>query len=255
MPDRESVGPRVLDPPFEDADWERARFEVAGDHRAQLLADEADAQDVGLERLPGAREERVVGAGTLGQGPAPVGQDVPVAGSTGPLRSPSRVVAPADEDREAVRRDRLERVLADLEMPSGEVAPMRPPDAAGPQPADRDAAPRTVIDHRGRHLRPAGVGAGQADRPTPCDVGDPRGRSVGHGSLLDAGDDDAAHECPLGEEEDHDRHRDRHDRAGLDQRDSGRRRARRTAGRRASGATGRDCRRRRRGRRKNSFQP
>ena len=87
-PDRQRVRARVLDPPLEDPDRQGARLEVAGDDRAELLADEADAERARLERLPRPREQRVVRAAALGQRPAPVGQRRPVAASTGP--SPCR---------------------------------------------------------------------------------------------------------------------------------------------------------------------
>ena len=54
----------------------RAPIEVAGDDRRELLAGEAhrDAEAVGLERLPGPREQRVIRAATHRQIPAPGGQ-------------------------------------------------------------------------------------------------------------------------------------------------------------------------------------
>ena len=39
-------------------------------------------------------------------------------------------------------------------MPAREIAAMGPPDRSGPEPADRDAAPRTVVDHRQLDARP-----------------------------------------------------------------------------------------------------
>ena len=80
---------RVLDPPLERPDRQRARGEVAGDDRAELLADEPDPEDVGLERLPGPREQGVVRPAAHGQGPAPLGQRLrPERGEDRGLPSP-----------------------------------------------------------------------------------------------------------------------------------------------------------------------
>ena len=54
----------------------------------------------------------------------------------------------ADEHREAVRGDRLEAVLADLEVPARGVATERPPDAPRAEAADRDPGPLAVVEHR-----------------------------------------------------------------------------------------------------------
>ena len=104
-PDRQRVGPRVLDPPLEHPDGQGAPLEVAGDDRRQLLADEAHAEDVGLERLPGPREQRVVRPAADRQGPAPRRQlGRPERGQDGRRRDAVRA---ADEQREAVGRDGL----------------------------------------------------------------------------------------------------------------------------------------------------
>ena len=175
-PDGQRVRSRVLHPPLEGADRQGARFEIAADDGAQLLADEADPEHVRLEGLPGAREEGVVGAGALGQGPAPGGQgrrperreDGRLAGFTGA----------ADEDRESVGRDGPERMLADLEVPAGGVAAMGAPDAPGAEAADRHAGPRPVVDHPGGHVGMTDVGTGLTHRPAPGDRRDPRRRVV-----------------------------------------------------------------------------
>jgi hypothetical protein len=62
QPHRACLRGGVLDPPLERAERERARLEVAADDRAELLADDPDAEIVRLERLPGPREQGVVRA-------------------------------------------------------------------------------------------------------------------------------------------------------------------------------------------------
>ena len=178
-PDGQRVRTRVLDPPLEDADRKRARVEVAGDDRAELLADEAHAKGVRLERLPGARKECVVRAGALGERPAP-GRQRLGAERGQDSRRPVAARTP-DEDGEAIGRHGREGVLADLEVPAREVATVRPPDAPRAETADRDPGIGAVVDHRQVDARVAGLGAGQAHRTLPGDARDLRpGPLVGH---------------------------------------------------------------------------
>ena len=74
IPTVSGSGPGFSDPPLEDADRQGAGLEVPGDDRAQLLADEADAKDVGLEGLPCPREQGVIRPAAYRQRPAPVRQ-------------------------------------------------------------------------------------------------------------------------------------------------------------------------------------
>ena len=186
----------------------------------ELLADEADAEDAR------ARTSATPAGTARGTCRRPRAASSPRRAATSG-RSVDRTVAgpaaarPPDEDREAVRGDRREAVPPDLEMPAREVAAVRPPDAPRPEPADRDPGPRAVVDHRQVDPRMAGLGAGQAHRPAPGDGRDVRpGRP--RASLVDPGHDDAAHERPLGQEEDDDRHGHRHQRGRLDERRLGR---------------------------------
>ncbi len=181
--DRDGLRPRVGDPPLEHPDRKRAALEVAGDHRRQLLADEPHADHVGLEGLPRPREQRVVRAAADRQVPTPPLQRV-AGRSDGEHGRPGRAIGTADEQREAVGHDRLEPVMADIEVPAREVATERPPDAAGAQPSDGDPGPFAVVDHRHVDPWPSDVGARLADRSSPGDVRDDRpvdGRAIGLG--------------------------------------------------------------------------
>ncbi len=60
--DRSWLGGAVLDPPIEGADRQRTGHEIAPDHRAELLADDANAELARLEGLPGPWKQRVVRA-------------------------------------------------------------------------------------------------------------------------------------------------------------------------------------------------
>ena len=169
------LGPRVLDPPLEDADGQRAPLEVAGDHRRQLLADEAHPDHLGLECLPRPREQRVVRPAAHRQVPAP-GREHIVRRSKGGQdgRPPCR---PVHRRTARTRRPRPARTVPpDLEVPARDVAAERAPDAPRPQPADRDARPLAVVDHRAGHPRPADRRHGDADPAAPRHVGDGRPR-------------------------------------------------------------------------------
>ena len=158
-PDGQRVGSRVLDPPLEDADRQRARLEVAGDDRAQLLADEADAEGVRLERLPGPREQRVVRA-------AAAGSVQPQAGSASG-RSVERTVAVAVAVRTRRRRPRTRppRPARSACRPTSRcqrakspryVRPMLPV----PSPPIGTPANVAVVDHRQVDARMAGSAQG-----------------------------------------------------------------------------------------------
>ena len=185
-----------------------------------------DAEDLRLERLPGAREERVVRAGALGQRPAPGRQRRRAGASRGP--SPCRVAVRA---RPTKTEKPSAATGAKACLPTSRcqratsprcVRPMLPV----PEPADRDAGPRRRRrSSAGRRAGGRRRGTGSAHRPRrQATLRDRRRVAMApvDRSLLDPGDDDAAHERPLGEEEHDDRHGHRHQRGGLDQRRLGR---------------------------------
>ena len=210
------------------------RSRSPADHGRKLLADEPDAERLGLERLPGPREEGVVrpAADRAGPSPRPAGRRRAVARRTGRWRARSRPARPTNSEKPSAATgskrcwptSRCQRAASPRN-----VRPMLPV----PEAADRHAGPLAVVDHRLVDPRLPDVRAGHADRPPPGDrrdrrpvelarrrvrrlAGPPlRGRSS-RPSLLDPGHDHAAHERALGEEEDHDRDGHRHQGRRLD---------------------------------------
>ena len=174
--DRQRLGSGVLAPPFEDADRQGAALEVAGDDRGQLLADEPHAQVVvlGLERLPGPREQGVVGARADGQVPAPGREHVGRRSQRGQDGGARGAIRPADEDGESICRDRLEPVVADLQVPARGIAPERASDAPRAQAAHRDTGPLAVIDERHVDAGSPDIRTGHADPAPPGDRRDGR---------------------------------------------------------------------------------
>ena len=95
----------------------------------------------------------------------------PTSGSSAG-RSADRTVArdavrAADEQREAVGRDRLVAVAADLEVPARGVAAVRPADAPGAEAADRDAGELAVVEDRQVDAGVPDVVARDADAAPP----------------------------------------------------------------------------------------
>ena len=182
-----------------------------------------DAEDLRLERLPRPREQGVIGAAALGQRPSPR-PAAPRAGA-----SDRTVAAPSPPGRPTWIEKPSRRPARSACFPTSRcqratsprcVRPMLPV----PSPPIGTPAHVAVVDHRlvdarvaDVRARAAPIGRAPGDAGIPAGRGGPRGRS-----LLDAGDDDAAHERPLGEEEDDDRDGHRHERGGLDQRRLGR---------------------------------
>jgi len=172
-PDRHRVGPRVLEPPLENPDRQGAPLEVAGDDRRELLADDADpAGDVGFERLPRPREERVVRPAADRERPAPIRQ---LARPQRAQHGRPRAGWAADEQREPVRGDRLVAVSTHFQVPARRVAAIGPTDAAGSEPADRHSGELTVVedrlgdsgppDRRARHADPSAPRLARDRRP------------------------------------------------------------------------------------------
>jgi hypothetical protein len=177
-PDRQRVGPGVFDPPFEHPDRQRARLEVTRDDRGELLADDPhpEAGILGLECLPGSREQCVVGAAAHRQIPAP-GRQVSVSQGRqhdGPARVTGLILGRPHVQREPVGCDGLEAMLAHREVPAREVATERAPDAPRAETADRHAGPLAVVDHRLVDPRMADVRARHADAAAPRLSGDAR---------------------------------------------------------------------------------
>ena len=189
-----------------------------------------------VERLPGAREERVVRPAAVGQVQPQAGsalgserrEDVGHAGRRAALRS---VRAPTNSENcrpRPARSGALPTSRCQRAKSPRYVRPMLPV----PEPADRDAGPRPVVDHRQVDPRPRRrLGSRRRAAATSAAAGMLASGRHADRLLLDAGDDDAAHERALGEEE------DRRpgtaivmQRGGLDQRRLGRRTARCTAG-------------------------
>ena len=160
--------------------------------------------------------------------PPPTGRSQPHAGRSAGRSADSTVAR--DAVRPARRRPRTRRRrpardgAADLEVPAGGVATVRAPDAPRAEPADRDAGEFAVVDHRDVDARVADVRrTGRRCRAARRRSGSsasraPRSRRAPARSLLDAGDDHAAHERPLRQQEDDDRHDHRHQGRGLDER-------------------------------------
>ncbi len=229
-PDRQRVGPGILHPPLEDPDGQGAPLEVAGDDRRELLADQPDAEPgiVRLERLPGAREQRVVGATADGQVPTPgrqLGRAVggqhgrrarAVALRRGPARRTARSHRPrpartgGGRPRDASARHRR-GTSARCSPSRGRRSAPRPTRRRRPS-AGRLAGGR----HRGRGYRCRVARPGAGWSASRCRAWRRR-RGGPSPSLVDPRHDDPAHEGPLRQEEHDDRHRDREDRAGLDE--------------------------------------
>ena len=218
-PDRHARGAGVLDPPLERPDRERARLEVAADHRAQLLADESHTKDVRLEGLPGAREERVVGAG-------PLGSVQPQAGSVSGRSVERTVATPPDSGRPTKIEKASAATGANACLPTSRCQRAKSPRCVRPMLPDlgRRSEPRPTTRRRssGPRRAVAGIGHGQADRPAAGATD--RGQSFGphrtprlarHLSTPVTTTPRMNARCA--EEEDDDRHGHGHERGSLDE--------------------------------------
>ena len=165
----------VRERPLDDADRQAARVVVARDQRAPLALHELERQLVPGVFVPGVREPGVIRPRADGQVPRPGPERVRTDGREDMGRR--RLPRSPGGDRERARRQALEGVPPGFQVPSREVAPMGPADRPRAEPAERDAAPRSIVDQGRRVLqtRPDRPLDGQPQRPAPGMLGQGRG--------------------------------------------------------------------------------